>query len=207
MRRHQGGYSDFLNLIPIIEKEDPYGELKLEMTASVMKALAGEIAKADWIHHDVPPDGKVTRTFVAIEGYTAADKEPVALAVLQWGKGAATPVHGHDMGLLYESLILGSLVTDRFRCVGPGMARPLQSGIQRGRGHLAASFSSNSEIAYSHGVHRVEAITPSVSLHFLPAPPKEGVANKIAVEEFHPHGAIPRQHTQDLLHRPTQWKE
>lgn len=80
--------------------------------------------------------------------------------VARWDQGAVTPIHGHPQ-FAFVYVLEGQLQMEHYRETDQGLL--LTETVIRSKGqHIYAAGDAN---CYNNAIHRVTALSPSLSLH------------------------------------------
>lgn len=182
MRQYREGFEEYFNMLPVLRSFDPLLDLKAELAGDVMKALASAVEK-DASLLKAPADGQFKRVILGVET-PSEGHEGSEVLVAQWGKGFTSPVHGHAPGLLHEEILMGKMLVHTYLHVGQDLVRPVRTEVV-GPGTLVSKYSPPSRLGKRVGlVHNFVALTPAVSLHFVPEHTRDGRDNRFRVEHF-----------------------
>jgi predicted metal-dependent enzyme (double-stranded beta helix superfamily) len=168
--------------MPVLLPGDPLLSLKTEIASSIMKRLAALLVSDSSPLLSAPPAGAFQRVILAVEDPTL--REGAEILVAKWGEGFTSPVHGHAAGLLHEEILAGQMLVHTYRHTSPGTVRPLRTDIAS-PGTLVSKYSPPDPRGDRMGlVHNFTAITPAISLHFVPEHTRDGRDNRFEVEHF-----------------------
>lgn len=132
-----------------------------------------------------PPKRGFKRSIVAVEEVEGEGQE---VLFAHWGKGFASPVHGHNEGLLYEYLVSGSMLINEYVIVDlPNkIARPHKSYIQK-KGEIVTTYTkpgTHKMHVRESFIHNFVALEPTTTLHYVPEHTRDGRDNEFSVEYF-----------------------
>lgn len=184
-RLYKQGFEGYFEMMPTLSDEDPYLDVKIDNSVSVLNALALQLKAQPWTKTLQPLPGKFNRTILAIEE-PSQDIEGKEIVLARWGDGMTSPVHGHADGLLYEQLIFGKMRVNTFRIVDHynRIARPVKTRIYSGFESIAQNYTLQQKHKRSALVHNFTSIGYSASLHFVPEHTRDGRDNGFGVEYF-----------------------
>lgn len=129
MRQYQAGFEPYFNMMPVLEHDDPFLPVKVDMAGTVMKALAYDIPRTSNLLMDIQPNCKFARHILAVE-------EPV-YPPLEFDEAVAT-VFMSDMANIREKLSPDAW--DRYK---GGMVDETQPPLREGAEVLVAHWGKN----------------------------------------------------------------
>lgn len=185
-RMYREGYAGILDNMPKLTSREPFFEQRERMATDIMDKVAELVAADPWSVQDVPMEGGFNRTIIDIEP-PVDGQEGAEVVVAKWGKGMTTPAHGHADGYLYEGLVHGRMALMRYRMVDPlaRIARPWRMDVLE-PGVFASRFleSPANGPKRANLLHAFKALTPSVTVHFLPEHVRDARDNRVEVQHF-----------------------
>jgi hypothetical protein len=192
VRKYESGYEFFFERLNDLDtiKNDPDNSTFL--TAMVNR----NIATLDMLAENISDyrvsrpidDGKFERAVIAIEEKREG-KESRELVIAEWGKGFASPVHGHSDGFLYEKMISGRILVNTYRIVDLDnkLVRIVESKEYKAGDTIVHTYvpqGTSKKYKREAYVHNFVALEPSVSLHYVPEHTRDGRDNTFIVEDF-----------------------
>ena len=111
-RQYREGYEHYMNIMPVLEDNDPDLPHKIDYARNIVQSLASSLKQHIWINANKPKE--FDRTIIAIEPRTI-EKEGAELVVARWGKGFSSPVHGHATGYMHEEILYGKMLVNTYR--------------------------------------------------------------------------------------------
>lgn len=208
-RMWRPGFDHLMSEMPVIDPRQEDQSLQVAMTAEVLSRMAA-LVEERLPHLNLPHigDGQFGRVILAIEepkevGGKLVPGTEIVLAI--WGKGFASPVHGHAAGYLHEQLIQGAFDVHLFRGIGESSSRlaVYDRTIQQTEpGIFYSEFKrERGQEKRSEVIHNFVARQLTYSLHYLPEHVRNGVENMFSVVNTPESGALPAW-TQTLPYRP-----
>lgn len=180
MRMWKPGYEHWFNEFPVLSS--PRLNEKVFYTKTIMQNIANHLSGQSWIYTDAPQPGEFDRTIIGIQKGGGTE-----VIVARWGKGFSSPVHGHASGYMHEEIITGKMRVNTFRQKDPfsNVVVPFKTEIvERGTFVSKWSDATRSIFPRPHLIHNFTALTPAVSLHYLPEHTRDGRDNGFNVEWF-----------------------
>lgn len=173
MRNYLPGYENYMDMMM---------ETSEAQMAWVMQTLSEKLKRTEIIHDGLysisEHPGKMNRTILAIDQKLGGE-----ILIGFWGQGFNVPVHGHDVGFIFDTMLHGKMKTNVYKLMGDGKAR-LQSTKIITEGFEYFDFVQKGGHEYSNFVHSFTALEPSASLHFQAKHTHDGMANAITPEYF-----------------------
>jgi len=183
-RQYREGYEHYMNIMPVLEDNDPDLPHKIDYARNIVQSLASSLKQHIWITANQPRE--FDRTIIAIEPRTI-DKEGAELVVARWGKGFSSPVHGHASGYLHEEILYGKMLVNTYKLTpNSNIVRPWATEIV-GEGTFASVYNktdTSHQFKRQALIHNFRALTPAASLHFLPEHTRDGRDNTFVVSRF-----------------------
>lgn len=190
LRMYKSGYEKFFEALPELQDDDPFLDVKLTSTKTVMHLLATNLQIDPWLPKLQPLTGGFNRTILALESpivqIDGTIKEGKEIVIARWGDGKSSPVHGHGDGLLFEQLLFGKMRVNIYRIIDHKnrIARPVETKIYSNFENIAAQYTPKQDHVRSALVHNFTSIGYSASLHFVPEHTRDGRDNRFDVEYF-----------------------
>jgi hypothetical protein len=191
-RMYHTGYEKYMELMPQLKADDELLTLKVDLTHSVMAALAEDLKQSYWIKDVHPALQDMNRVVLAMEKPTIADlgypvgttveKTGTELVVGLWGNGFYTPIHGHSAGYLHEQLLFGKLRVNTYRLMPNGKVRFIQTEIAT-EGYSKWQYSI--EDYRTNLIHNFTVLEPAASLHYFSEHTRDGRNNTFDLDLFH----------------------
>lgn len=198
-RQYQSGWESLFNELPVIDNDN--AEIMLPITQTIMKRLSYSLQQNingfnsfEKIAH-LPADNQFHRTIIAMESPKFVDKydntkyqEGAELVIAKWGKGFASPVHGHSTGYMHEEVLKGKIRVNTYRIVDMEnkIVVPYKTEII-GPGVFVSGYAPHDK-SHIHKrqtlIHNFVAVEPSISLHYLPEHTRDGRDNAFRVQHF-----------------------
>lgn len=190
LRQYKPGFDWYMNAMPVLS--EPLLDMKIGFTKDILEDLARNLRLEGWVEQKEMAPDTFERTILAIEPpQVTADghlKQGAEIVVAQWGKGFASPVHGHAPGFLLETILKGKVLVHSYRMTSPKSltVRAVRSDIVK-EGTFAALFTP--ENASHHFkrqtiIHNFVALETTSTLHFLPEHTRDGRDNGFVAEFF-----------------------
>lgn len=194
LKFYRSGYEGYFNEIPVLGADDEFLQQKVELTKTIMNSLGRELFHL--IDGGVSvSDGHFERTILAIEepkridvpfGDTAYEAGNEML-VAHWGKGFASPIHGHSDGYIYENIISGKVLVNTY--IQPDKTKDIvvHAGTTiQGIGNFVSEYKigSNKEFKRRNLIHNFVALEQSHSLHLIPEYNRDGRDNEFKLLSF-----------------------
>lgn len=194
MRMFKTGYEGLINSM---YKIDPGTDcektiaMKVGVNNFVMQHIALSLKGKSWLTDTLPGDKGFKRVTISAEGIinkNGSAQGGAEIIVGLWGKGCATPDHGHSAGYTYERVLFGRVMVNKYRMMDDGTIRIVESNIFSEGEEFSAGFfpeDPDNKIERSYNLHSVRALEPSATLHFIGERPHDGKnGNVFNVERF-----------------------
>lgn len=192
VRKYESGYEFFFEKLVDLDTIQNHPDNSTYLTAMVNRNIGTLDLLAEYITEGrrTKPvaDGKFERSVIAIEKHREG-KESRELVIAEWGKGFASPVHGHAEGFLYEKMISGRILVNTYRIVDleNKIVRIVESKEYKAGDTIVHTYvpqGTSKKYKREAYVHNFVALEPSVSLHYVPEHTRDGRDNTFIVEEY-----------------------
>jgi hypothetical protein len=173
---YRSGFEFFMNYFPVIHgHNDPFKAKKLSYIQDVIADLAERLLQEPWIVENWPmPTQMLNRVVLAIDDLTGAE-----LVLVRWNKGE-TPIHGHDDGQMIDYLVRGRAIEVEYKVIDEAtrsVKEISRRGITQMNPILNGFFDKSAGVHLSAMIHQFVAICKCVTLHLVPAHPRDGRGN------------------------------
>lgn len=192
-KMYRPGFNHYMNLIPKVDPKRPENEVQeeLDVIRNVMRVISQDV-KDRLSDLKIPkiPDGGFGRIILSIEDPIIVNdviKPGAEIVLALWGKGFASPVHGHGAGYIHEDLISGSFDVHLFKMISAEKRQAYyqHTFTQDTPGVFYSDYKQDvGQIPRSELIHNFYTNEFSMSLHFLPEHVRDGNANTFEVVNF-----------------------
>lgn len=189
---YAAGFEDLFATLPKLDPriEDPEA---LAMTVQGMDRIAERVRQrlaGGELEMPRVGDGQFGRTFLGMESTTRVVDGFLTggtnVVLGHWGKGFATPIHGHAPGYISEDLILGALTISEYEITGDPSDRlvVLKRATRPSPGRYVSLFDvDRGQEVFSSLIHAIEASEFSITLHYLPDSPRNARGSRFTAVE------------------------
>lgn len=202
-RMYRYGYERYLEEMPEISDDDMFLSEKNKYAGLIMDKLQQRLSKEDW-YHQYEVDGEFKRTILALvppvkhsmfgDGFKGQEQDSTyvyksmpQIMLGHVGKGMATPVHGHQAGFMYETMVTGKIKLDRYRLVDEQnlIVRLEETEIHAQPGVYSKTYSRREEgFERKYNLHKITALEHSELLLYFPEYSRDSINSTFTPEYF-----------------------